>query len=301
MDSFQYCETLVRAADRDRFLTVLFAPAEHRKALFALYAFNVEIARISELVRQPLAGEIRLQWWSDLFASEARGDVQANPVAEALLATKVRYNLPADQLQTLIDAHRFDLYDDPMQSTEQLESYARSVSCNLIALAARILVNGRDANMADLIEHAGIAYAVAGLLKALAMHAQRRRIYLPVDILKRHGSSIHEVTGGRATSGLRAALAELRLLACQHLDQAGKLMQAVPAAVMPALLPVALVPPTLARMEHRTYNPFVRIEIAPWRRQWLIWRAARNPERIFCAEIIPRPQEGCRRANIPDR
>jgi phytoene synthase len=50
---------------------------------------------------------------------------------------------------------------------------------------------------------------------------------------------------------------------------------------MPALLPVALAGPTLARMERRDYDPFVPIEIAPWRRQWLIWRAARQPSRIF--------------------
>ena len=35
--------------------------------------------------------------------------------------------------------------------------------------------------------------------------------------------------------------------------------------------------PTLARMERRDYDPFVPVEIAQWRRQWLIWRAARRP------------------------
>ncbi len=281
MDAFQYCETLVRAADRERFLTVLFAAAEHRKALFALYAFNIEVTRVGELVRQPLAGEICLQWWSDLFADELRGDVQANPVAAALLATKTKYKLPSDQLQSLIDAHRFGLYDEPMQSIGQLEVYARSVSCNLIALAARILADGGDANIDELVEHAGITYAIAGLLKAFPLHARRRRIYLPLDILERHGASVHEITGGRATSALRSALADMRRLARRHLEEGGKLMRTAPPAVMPALLPVALVPATLARMERRNYDPFVEVEIAPWRRQWLIWRAARKPERIF--------------------
>ena len=57
--SAAHCEALVRAADKDRFLAALFARAEHRPALYALYAFNVEIARVRELVREPLAGEIR--------------------------------------------------------------------------------------------------------------------------------------------------------------------------------------------------------------------------------------------------
>ena len=86
-DAFAHCEALVRAADKDRFLASLFAPAEHRAALLALYAFNIEVSRVREAVREPLPGEIRLQWWSDVLGGQGRGEVAANPVAAALLAT----------------------------------------------------------------------------------------------------------------------------------------------------------------------------------------------------------------------
>src|SRR5580765_6566781 len=109
-----HCEALVRAADKDRFLATLFAPAEHRAALHALYACNVEIARVREIAREPLAGEIRLQWWTDVLHGAGRGEVEANPVAAALLATITRYRLPLAPLEALIDARRFDLYDEPM-------------------------------------------------------------------------------------------------------------------------------------------------------------------------------------------
>ena len=92
-DAFAHCEALVRAADRDRFLATLFAPAEHRGALFALYAFNIEIARVREVVREPLAGEIRLQWWDDALSGRGRGEVEANPVAAALRTAIARYGL----------------------------------------------------------------------------------------------------------------------------------------------------------------------------------------------------------------
>ena len=45
--------------------------------MFALYAFNLEIARVREVAREPLAGEIRLQWWSDVLGGEGRGERQA--------------------------------------------------------------------------------------------------------------------------------------------------------------------------------------------------------------------------------
>ena len=47
-ENYRHCEGLVRAADKDRFLASLFAPAEKRAPLFALYAFNHEIASIRD-------------------------------------------------------------------------------------------------------------------------------------------------------------------------------------------------------------------------------------------------------------
>jgi phytoene synthase len=55
----------------------------------------------------------------------------------------------------------------------------------------------------------------------------------------------------------------------------------LPAAALPALLPVALARPLLDRMDRKDYDPFVPVEMAQWRRQWRLWRAARRPSRIF--------------------
>jgi phytoene synthase len=280
-DAFCHCEALVRAADRDRFLATLFAPAEHRAALFALYAFNVEITRVREVVREPVAGEIRLQWWSDALGGAGRGEVAAYPEAAALLASMARYRLPAERFEALIAARRFDLYNEPMATLADLEAYADGASSGLIALAAQVLLDGAEPNMGPLGHHAGIAHAIAGLLKAFPVHAARGQLFAPLEMLGRHGADRRDVAGGRATPQLRAALGELGHCARRHLGAAQALIATAPPAVLPALLPVALAPPTLARMERSDYDPFVPVEIAPWRRQWLIWRAARRPSRIF--------------------
>jgi 15-cis-phytoene synthase len=274
-----HCRALVRAADRDRYLAALFAPAEHRNALFALYAFNLEIARVREVVRDPLAGEIRLQWWIDVLHGVDRGEVEAHPVAAALRATIARHELPLARFDALVAARRFDLHDEPMATLGELESYALGASADLISLAANILDGGPVPD--ELIRHAGLAHAMAGLLNAFPVHAARGQIFVPLEVLERHGAARQAVVSGQASPQLRAALAEMRLHARGHLAAARDLMATAPPAVMPALLPVALAGPTLARMERRDYDPFVPIEIAPWRRQWLIWRAARRPARIF--------------------
>ncbi len=136
-----------------------------------------------------------------------------------------------------------------------------------------------DIDITPIAHHAGIAHAIAGLLAALPLHAARGQIYIPHDILERHGAAAADVSGRVATPALRAALAELRGIAGDHLAAAGRLLGAVPPALLPALLPVALVPTILARMTRD--DPFAPNELSPWRRQWLIWRAARRPRRIF--------------------
>ena len=278
--AFAHCEALVRAADRDRFLAALFAPRERRGALFALYAFNVEIARVREVVRDPVAGEIRLQWWSDVLAGDGRWEIEAHPVASALRASVARYGLPPERLQTTISARKFDLYDEPMATLADLEAYADGASSSLIALAAQIL-NGGAPDIDALSHHAGRAQAIAGLLKAFPFHAARGQLFVPLELLERHGADREDVRIGRATPQLRSALADLRDSARRHLRQAQDMARTVSPDAMPALLPVALAGATLARMERGDYDPFVPVEIAPWRRQWLIWRAARRPARIF--------------------
>jgi phytoene synthase len=279
-DQSAYCEALVREADKDRFLAALFAPAAQRGALHALYAFNIEIARVRESIHEPLAGEIRLQWWTDALAGKAAGDAQANPVAAALLAAVVRYGLPIELLTGLVAARRFDLYDDPMRTLAEFNDYARATSSTLVELAARILAGGEMPALGPLAFHAGLGYAIAGLLQAFPVHAARGQLYLPLEVLERHGVG-QEFAAMPATGQLRDALAEMRGHARQHLAQAGRLADGMPVAGLPALLPVALAGPALDRMERADYDPLAAVEPAQWRRQWLLWRAARRPARIF--------------------
>ncbi len=275
LDPFAHGAELVRATDRDRFIASLFAPAEHRGAIYALYAFNSEVARVREAAREPLPGEIRLQWWSDVINRDRDEEARANPVAAALLTTIERYRLSSAKLVDLIEARRFDLYDDPMATVADLETYASQTSSALFALAAQILAG---ANVEAVMTPAGIAFAIAGLLRAFPLHAARGQLYVPMELLDRHQIRPHDIFAGRSSAGLRAALAELNDLGRRHLDAAHQQMAALPPLAVPALLSLALVRPALMRLEGG--DPFSPADIAPWRRQWLIWRAARNPARI---------------------
>jgi phytoene/squalene synthetase len=108
---------------------------------------------VRDLAREPMPGEIRLQWWREVLSGTRTGE--AGPVASALMATIVRYRLPLKIFEAMIEARSFDLYDDPMGSLAELEGYAEKTSSALIGLAAQILNEGNDPRLAQAVRHAG--------------------------------------------------------------------------------------------------------------------------------------------------
>jgi phytoene synthase len=275
-DAYAHCAALVRAADKDRYLASLFAPAEARPRLFALYAFASEIARVRAAAREPLPGEIRLQWWRDALAGEARGEVSANPVAAALLDTVARCRLPGDRLTALIDAHAFDLYDDAMASLADLDAYAERTSGAVFALAAQILGGEDGAAALAAVAPAGVAWGVAHRLCGFPHDVAHRQLFVPLDLLAHHGVTRNEVEARRHSPGLRAALAALRGHARAAFARFATAAPDIPESCGPAFLPAALLPQLLTWLDAAAADPFTEVEVPQWRRQWALWRAARR-------------------------
>ena len=78
------CGTAVRENDPDRFFCTLFARQEEREALFALYTFNHELARVAESVSEPMLGQIRLQWWRESLDGIEAGTPRRHDTVDAL-------------------------------------------------------------------------------------------------------------------------------------------------------------------------------------------------------------------------
>ena len=128
----EYCRALIAKADRDRYLSSLLAPRDKQPGLWALYAFNTEIAAIRENISEPGLGDIRLQWWSDALHDLFAGRTQDHPVLRALAQPLEQAGWPRAALESMIEARRFDLYDDPMPSLNDLEGYLGETSSMLM-------------------------------------------------------------------------------------------------------------------------------------------------------------------------
>jgi len=227
---------LVRRHDRDRFQTVLFAPAAHREALFALYAFNYEIARVRERVSEPTLGRIRLEWWREAIAAAYEdGPVRRHEVVEALTAA-IREHAPTrEHFDRLIDAREKDLAEQAPTSLAALEDYAEAVSARLVYLALEMLgVDDPAARQAGF--HVGIAYGLAGLLRAMPHQARASRPLVP---------------------------AEVAAAASRHLALARGLRSAGARAALPALLPALVAERYLRRLKRAGCDPFDKALTAP--------------------------------------
>lgn len=214
-DEAQYCAAQVRRFDHDRWLCILLAPSAAQRDLLALSAFNVELGRIRELIREPHMGLIRLQWWRDALAEARAGAPRQHPVCMEL-ARLVAAGIDAAVLEAMIDAREKDMDETPCADLADLVAYADGSAGNLAALSAA--VSGvHDAPGSAAARAFGRGWALTGILRAAPFHAASRRCYLPTQGLLRAGVSLESWYAGRPEPGARAVAEEIAAAAAAEL------------------------------------------------------------------------------------
>lgn len=276
-DPAAYCLEQVRRFDHDRYLALLFAPASHRRALVGLHAFNVEVARTRETVREMMLGEIRLQWWRDALAEAREGRPRQHPVVLELAPALAAGRLNPDALEALLTARELDLRATGPADLAELEAYVAGTSSTLVQMSLDLM--GEDAPAARAAAyHVGLAWGLTGLLRAVPFHASQRRRYLPADMLGAAGISDNDLAEGRAGPSLSDVARSLAERATSHLAAARKLRPQIAGPARRALLPATLADLYLKRLarvgfdvfapalQHKIGSRALRLALAAWRR-----------------------------------
>lgn len=237
MNAAEHCLQLVRDGDKDRFLSALFAPDGKRPHLLALYAFNLELARVSKAVSEPHIGLIRLQWWHDTIDGIAEGHPVDHPVASALAEAIAAASLPLEALHGLISARECEFQPEPFTNLGALEAYLGGTASALIQLAALVLAGPSASRMAEAAGFGGVAYGLSQLLCDQTLSGR----FLP--------------------PGLDAAGHAL-----QRLAEAREAAGTMPAEALPAILYVTLTPLYLRKPRPSQFGR----QLALW------WEARRN-------------------------
>jgi phytoene synthase len=280
---YEAAASLVKRRDRDRYWSALFAPASKRHALLALYAFNAELAHIVLSAREPMAGQIRLQWWREAIDLALPGTKTGNPVADALNAVILENDLPKARFIELADACTPELFGDAPADIQALKAALQAVDGTVFELAASILCrsSGTGGNDNEVVRkaagHAGLAYGLTQALRTVPLQLSRRKLLLPPSYFESHGVDLAALYRGEAAASFGAALADLRGAASRALQQFRALEPEFDPAVWPAFLPLTLVKPYLKAMAAPSFDPLhSAVSLNPARKFWRIWRAARR-------------------------
>ncbi|MDB5505920.1 MAG: squalene/phytoene synthase family protein [Devosia sp.] len=257
----------LRTADRDRYFSSLLLREPQRAAVQALLGFNAELAATRSRVRQPALGEIRLQWWIDALSGAGHGGVRDNPIAAALLDAIERYRLPTGPLLRLIEARRFDLYDDAMPDLRAFEGYAGETASRLLHYAAMVLNDGEAVESGDAAGHLGVAQALTGHLRGFGYEASQGRLFLPLSVFAANGLGEGEVFAGVVSEGLLAAHAQLTEIAASHLALASTAILALPVKLRPAFTIFPVIRTQLELVRRANATPFTPpADLADWRK-----------------------------------
>ena len=182
-DVLSLCAQEVRRSDWDRFLFTLFAPADVREDLFTFLAFNLEIAKIANIVSEPLLGKIRLQWWQDTINEIYDGSfkrIRGHNILEKLPEVILNRGLSRSLINKLVLARSAEISSWPPKDEAALLEYVVGTSSTLNIIMLEIL--GEKNDLKDKASDLGVAWGLINLIRAFPNLVRLGRSPLPISI-----------------------------------------------------------------------------------------------------------------------
>lgn len=255
----EYCARQVRKFDSDRYVTALFATPDRRAGLFALYAFNIEVANSREAVSEPFLGRIRLQWWRDAVSECYAGGARRHQVVQPLEAAIQRHGLDREQLERILDARESDMDPSRPERLEQMIAYAGDTAGALNELALQIL-GVSDHKLMRAAQEIGTAWALAGMIRGLGYLLRVGRRPLPADVMDKFGLTPAALESLKPSTELNGVIEEISKKCLNYLDNCHAVRSA---SARPVLLQAVLARAYLKRLGRTGYNPYDARNLAP--------------------------------------
>ena len=147
-----------------------------------------------------------LAWWQERLEVMYRGEA-SHPVFVALRGTVERHGIPPEPFADLIRAFVQDQTATRYCTWADLLGYCR-YSANPVGRLVLHLCGYTDPERRALSDATCTALQLANFWQDVTVDAAKDRVYVPLETLERHGSSVEEIFARRATPGFRAAMRE---------------------------------------------------------------------------------------------
>lgn len=252
-----YCGDLVRRGDYDRFLTALPAEPDAREKLFTLYAFNLEVAKTSTTVSEPVLGQIRYEWWREALEEAAKGErVRHHPVVQALSGILSANSEATDELHRLITGRERDIdADAAFTGMDDFESYAEATSGSLLAAACHIL-GVADPAIISSARKVGTAWAMTGMMRAAPHNLRRRQMLLPLPVFEANGADLTSLIELAPDEAAITTFREITLRSRALLEEARRGAGKVGHRIFPVFLHAKIAECYIKQLKKMDYNPF---------------------------------------------
>jgi phytoene synthase len=225
------------------FWAMRLLPLERREAMFAIYAFCREVDDVADEGGTLATKRAALAEWRREIDRLYEGRPEW-PTTRALLRPVSAYQLLREDFLAVIDGMEMDAVEDiRAPSLAALELYCARVAGAVGLLSVRAFGDASDeARRLALAE--GKALQLTNILRDLAEDAARGRLYLPRELLERHGIATREPAAALAHPALGAVCDDLAAIARASFAEAAA---------------------RLARLDRRTMRP-ARIMLEVYRR-----------------------------------
>ncbi len=277
-------EDIVKSADPARYFANQFVPAAYRSDLYVLHAFDLEICKITRTVREPMAGEIRLQWWREVLQGSRNAEAAASPLASAVLSFSHRHSVSSQIWDNYLDGRIFDLYDDAVEDLAAFEAYAGQTEGTVLQLACLVLDRGQSSSAAQVSGFLSCATALwnravqpmlftetpapAQLISSIAR-------YLPPRLRQDAGLQSNPYLDAETVDS-RHALSVICAAAEAYLEQARMAADAVPSTLHPAFLHTAPMELALSKLRHGDRLKLPLGQTGTSRLIWHLWRRSKR-------------------------
>jgi 15-cis-phytoene synthase len=278
-ESYAFCEKVARRQAKNFYYSFLLLDADRRKAMCAIYAFMRYCDDLSDAEGVADRATSIAHWRGDLERA-LQGSTPENLLWAAFIDTVARYKIPHKYFFEMIDGVSSDLEPRAIHTFDELYGYcyhvASVVGLTIIHIFGFDSPRGFDSPEAlKLAEKCGIAFQLTNILRDVREDAQKDRVYLPEEDLKRFGVSRAELGGATVSPALRQLLKFEAGRAREYYRESAPLVAMVhkkSRASLRAL--IGIYSSLLDRIEASDYDVLSqRIRVPTWEKIWILWRS----------------------------
>ena len=269
--SYQYCMKVARSRAKNFYYSFVLLSAQQRKAMCAIYAF---MRYCDDLSDEPGATRAAVDQWRADLEEALQGRFTDHPVWPAFYHTVRRFGIPHDYFRQMIAGITSDLEPRTFETFEDLYGYCYQVA-SVVGLTI-IHIFGFDTRSAlPLAEKCGVAFQLTNILRDIREDAERGRIYLPAEDLRRFGVSEADLKAGNRTPQFLELMRFESARARSFYNESQLLLDLIhPRSRSSLWALIAIYSRLLERIEGTNYDVFSqRVRLSLFEKSWIVVRA----------------------------